>query len=120
MSRIITPMSRICGDLTNSINTYRGSIMRRIRSVIVVASSALIMAGLVPSGPARAQQMLPCDFQSQGDYSGDYAKVSQKGPFKIREQEIVELESKIDGATIQMGLIRPQVPAGKRVPVIVN
>jgi predicted acyl esterase len=34
--------------------------------------------------------------------------------------EIVELESKVDGVTIQMGLIRPAVPEGTRVPTIVH
>ena len=34
--------------------------------------------------------------------------------------EIVELQSKLDGVTIQFGLIRPNVPEDVEVPVIVN
>ncbi|MGH2756847.1 MAG: CocE/NonD family hydrolase, partial [Actinomycetota bacterium] len=81
---------------------------------------ALLCAGMAWTSPVRAQQMLPCDFGSSGDYSGDYAKVSEKGQYKIGEQKVVEIASKVDGVTIQMGIIRPKVPRGTKVPVIVQ
>jgi putative CocE/NonD family hydrolase len=82
--------------------------------------AAMISSAVIPivAITAHAQQMTPCDFQSQGDYSGSYAKVHAQGPFEIAKQEIVAIESDIDGATIQIGLVKPQVPKGMRVPVI--
>ncbi|HWL65023.1 MAG TPA: hypothetical protein VNP73_03525 [Actinomycetota bacterium] len=53
---------------------------------------------------ALAQQALPCDNGSNGDYSGDYAKLSEKGPYEIGKQEVVNLDSDLDGATIQRNL----------------
>lgn len=95
--------------------TGRASTSRRL--VILLATVAL--ASSLTALPAAAQQTFPCDFRSQGDYSGNYAKVSNPGPYEIAEQEIVELESKVDGAAIQLGLVRPKVPKGTKVPVIV-
>lgn len=95
----------------------------RARAVSPFVLAAALFAGaltVVPGQVGRAQQLLPCDFGSQGDYSGSYAKVSKEGPYEIAEQEIVELESEVDGATIQMGVIRPVVPPGTHVPVIVD
>ncbi len=92
--------------------------VRRLGPVLL--ASALLGAILVSGPPAVGQQALPCDFQSEGDYSGDYSKASSKGRYKIGEQKIVELESKIDGVTIQMGLVRPKVPSGRKVPVVVD
>ncbi|MGH2754399.1 MAG: CocE/NonD family hydrolase [Actinomycetota bacterium] len=83
------------------------------------AIAATVVLSILPvERPALAQQLLPCD---QGSYDPDsYSHVSDKGPFDIGEQEIVELESDVDGATIQMGVIRPDVPAGTKVPVILT
>ncbi|MDQ3646211.1 MAG: CocE/NonD family hydrolase [Actinomycetota bacterium] len=96
----------------------RGSSARR---ALAVGMTTALLGGLLNavSLPAQAQQMLPCDFMSQGEYSGEYAKVSEKGPYEIAPQQIAELPSDLDGATIQMGIVRPKVPAGTRVPVIV-
>jgi putative CocE/NonD family hydrolase len=38
----------------------------------------------------------------------------------MRPQEIVHLASNRDGVTIEIGIVRPAVPTGSRVPVIVN
>lgn len=93
---------------------------RARRSVALLTGIAVLSVLFVLSvTPSSAQQALPCDFQSQGDYDGSYAKVSDKGPYDVAAQEIVEIESDVDGATIQMGLVRPVVPKGTRVPVIV-
>lgn len=92
----------------------RSGLLRGLVTALVAVATVPAMAS-----SAAAQQATPCDFQSQGDYSGSYSKVTKKGPFDIGEQEIVELESDVDGASIQIGLVKPKVPAGKRVPVIV-
>ena len=73
---------------------------------------------LVGTLAARAQEVAPCDLGADGDYSGSYATVSEPGPYAIAPQQIVELDSEIDGATIQMAILRPIVPAGTLVPVI--
>lgn len=67
---------------------------------------------------AQAQQVLPCG--GEGYDPGDFAHVSRKGPYEPMAPEIVELESRVDGVSIQIGLVRPRVPAGKDVPVIVD
>ena len=92
----------------------------RIRTVAASCLCLIVLASIVAVAPAGAQQLLPCDYGSSGDYSGDYAKVSEPGPYKIGEQEIVELESDLDGATIQMAVIRPKTPPDVKVPVIVQ
>ncbi|MGH2736220.1 MAG: CocE/NonD family hydrolase, partial [Actinomycetota bacterium] len=98
--------------------------MARSRASLGLVALALVVGATTALGPggdrALAQQVLPCDFGSNGDYSGSYAKVSKPGPHEIGEQQIVELESKRDGVTIQMGLIRPEVPVGTKMPVIVG
>ena len=84
----------------------------------ITAALALSLLALPTAPPADAQQALPCD---QGSYDPDsYSHVSDEGPYEPMEQEIVELESDLDGATIQMGLVRPDVPAGTKVPVILT
>ena len=93
--------------------------MTRIGAV-AASTVALMAAPFMVFLPATAQQLQPCDFGSSGDYSGSYSTVSKKGPYEIKEQEIVELDSAIDGVTIQMGIIRPDIPAGTEVPVIVD
>lgn len=90
--------------------------VRKISAITTVLLSLLLVLTVAPSAPA--QQVLPCSFQSEGNYEGSYSKVSKKGPYEIREQEIFEIESELDGAAIQLGVVRPDVPEGMRVPVI--
>ena len=53
--------------------------------------TTLILAA--PGNEARAQQLLPCDFQSNGDYSGSYAKGAPGGPVQRAEgQRMSSLE----------------------------
>ena len=89
---------------------------RRTAAVTSVLLVGACLALVVPS--AGAQQVLPCD--QGGDDPTSYSHVSEPGPYAPLEPEIVDLASDLDGATIQMGLIRPDVPAGTRVPVIVH
>jgi predicted acyl esterase len=90
------------------------------RRCLTTILAVMLVAPPFFHGSAQAQQLLPCDFGSTGDYSGSYAKVSRQGPYEISEQEIVEIESGVDGVTIQIGLFRPKVPSGTKVPVIAD
>lgn len=78
---------------------------------------ALVASLLLAAPPAAAQ--VPCDFASELVYSG-YATVSRPPRYEISRQEVVSIPSRIDGAAIQIGIVRPKVPAGTRVPVIVD
>jgi X-Pro dipeptidyl-peptidase len=79
---------------------------------VVVLAAAL--AGSAPPG-ASAQQVTRCDQESH-----TYSKVSSPARYGFQPQKVVELASGRDGATIQIGLVRPKVPPGERVPVIVD
>ena len=93
--------------------------MVRIRARCLAAATVLGLGlSTMGVGAAQAQQLLPCD---QGSYDpGAYSHVSHKGPYKAMDQEIIELKSKLDGATIQMGIVRPDVPKNTKVPVILT
>jgi X-Pro dipeptidyl-peptidase len=45
--------------------------------------------------------------------------VSEKGDFGRLPDEVVEIPSKLDGRPLQIGVVRPDGPAGYRAPVIV-
>jgi predicted acyl esterase len=92
--------------------------MRFARPAAALALLVAVGSLLVPTATVHAQQATPCD--SSPDDPTDYSHVSQPGPYEPLAPEIVELDSEVDGATIQMGLIRPAVPEGTRVPVIVH
>ena len=49
---------------------------------------------------------------------GEPSVVSTPGPYGTLPGEIVTLRSAFDGETIQIGVVRPDVPAGVRAPVI--
>jgi X-Pro dipeptidyl-peptidase len=67
--------------------------------------------------PLSAQVATP---EQCGGDSGGNSKVSDPGPYDIGETKAVELASDMDGGIIQVGVIRPDVPAGTKVPVIVD
>ncbi len=46
--------------------------------------------------------------------------VTKKGPYEILPQEIVEIPASHDGRAIQIGIVRPKLPAGEKAPVIVH
>lgn len=98
----------------------RARVQLRVSLLAILSLIAISLVVGVAGGAARAQQVLPCDNGSNGDYSGSYAKVSEAGPYAIGEQEVVNLDSELDGATIQLAVIRPKVPVGTKVPVIVQ
>jgi putative CocE/NonD family hydrolase len=80
-------------------------------AVLVMAATLLV----VPPA-AHAQQVTPCD--SGG--GGSYAEVSRPPQYDILPQEVVNVPSALDGVPIQMSIVRPDVPAGTKVPVIVE
>ena len=90
----------------------RGRLMRGTSRTIVAALAALALG-------------LPAAAQAQDPYVGNCedmgsSKVSSPGPFKALPQEVVEIPSKIDGRSLQIGFIRPDAPPGYRAPVIVH
>lgn len=48
------------------------------------------------------------------------SKVSEPGPYGILPQEVVEVPSSLDGRPIQIGIVRPDLPAGEKAPVLVH
>lgn len=84
-----------------------------------IVALVLALAALAASGVGRTQVIEPCDLGSNGDYTVlPYPKVSKPAAYQIAPQEFVELSSTFDGARIQMAVLRPEVPAGVKVPVI--
>jgi putative CocE/NonD family hydrolase len=81
-----------------------------------LAALVLLSAGVASAG---AEVQLPCD-TSTGGGGSDYSVVSAKPRYQPMPQQVVDLRSKVDGANIQIGLIRPHVPAGVKVPVVVD
>ena len=88
--------------------TVRG-IGRRGAGVAVAISCVSL---IVVAAPASAQSVTGCMGQ------GIESKVTDKGPFKLGPQEVAELKSRVDGDVIQVGVVRPEAPAGYRSPVI--
>ena len=92
--------------------------MRRWSHPAVVVTVLALAATLLVARPevAHAQQALPCD----NGGPGSYAEVSRPPKYEILPQEVVTIPSALDGVPIQMSIVRPDVPAGTRVPVIVE
>jgi X-Pro dipeptidyl-peptidase len=76
---------------------------------------AVIVAVLVGAAPAQAQQVQRCDGGTPS-----FAPTTRPAKYAIGAQETVELESARDGVAIDVAFFRPKVPAGTKVPVIVN
>lgn len=87
----------------------------RMQLLRALMALGLLIAALAPAGTASAQSLLPCS----GAYGGS-STVSQRGPYEIGKAEVVELKSKVDGAVIQVGYIRPDAAPGYKSPVIVQ
>ncbi len=89
----------------------------RLRIVVALAVLAVTSA---PTS-ARAQVQLPCDLEVPlGGGTPEYSSVRAKPRYGFRTPEVEWLSSRVDGAAIQIGVLRPRVPAGRRVPVIVR
>ncbi len=75
-----------------------------------------LLGGVLVLVPAQAQQVTPCDMEG----GAPETSVSKKPRYGVLPQEIVHLASRRDGVTIEIGLVRPKVPARTRVPVILD
>jgi putative CocE/NonD family hydrolase len=95
-------------------------VVARARPLLFASSLCLITALLVPlassAPPAAAQTTTPCDLGG----ADDARMLSTPPKYQPMPQQLVELSSDADGATIQIGLVRPKVPAGLRVPILVD
>lgn len=82
------------------------------------------LAGCLGTGTSPLDASAPGGFSGTAVFPGVYDKsfpVSTPlvpGPFKPLSGEVVELESAVDGVKMQVGIVRPDVPEGVRVPVI--
>ena len=109
-------MTCIAGtEAQGSVRPANGFAVQGARKHLTLVAVVVLVASVVHAGSARAQSLLPCS----GGYGGS-SKVSQRGPYEIGKAEVVELKSKVDGAVIQVGFIRPDAGAGYRSPVIVS
>ena len=95
--------------------------MSGLRAVGALLAMALLATGLAAAGlaaapPAAAQQTTPCDQES----NTSYAKVTRAPRYGFRPQQVVSIPSDLDGVAIQMAIVRPDVPPGTRVPVILR
>jgi predicted acyl esterase len=59
-------------------------------------------------------------FPGSYDKSGDWSKVLEPGPYAIQEPTIERLVSDYDGVDLVIELVRPDVPEGIKVPVILQ
>jgi predicted acyl esterase len=92
-------------------------VHKRLLLMVIGAVLALMSgASLVGLPSAGAEVQTPCDLGG----SGPYSLLSAKPRYRPMPQQVVNIRSHVDGANIQIGLIRPNVPAGVRVPVIVD
>ncbi len=83
------------------------------RALGALCSTAVIISTLtVGVTPARAQ-VSRCDQRTD-----DRSRVKLPPKNGFMPDEVVSLPSKIDGAAIHVGIVRPRVPAGTRVQVL--
>ena len=83
----------------------------------LIATAACLVAGLlVPAAASPAgAQVTRCD-----QLSDDQSRVNAPRRYGFLPDRVVSLGSDVDGAAIQIGVVRPRVPAGRRVPVILT
>lgn len=86
----------------------------RLRPLVVSVALAASLLG-APVSPVAAQQVTPCD-----ESAGSYATVSREPEYGFLPQRVVTIPSDLDGVAIQMSIVRPDVPEGTRVPVILK
>lgn len=59
-------------------------------------------------------------FPGEYDTSSTYSRTLNDGQYEPMGDEIIYLESELDGADIQIGLVRPNVPNGTKIPIVVE
>lgn len=90
-----------------------------MRSFAMLAVTMLV-AGCV-SAPSATDTPAAVDvFPGSYVTSGAFSRVLNDGPHALLPGEVITLRSDLDGAAIQVGLVRPDVPEDARVPVIVE
>ena len=77
-----------------------------------LATFALAALAILPAA-ASAQDVDASSCSPYGD-----SRTTAKGRFIARPDEVVELRSKLDGAVIQIGIVRPKAPKRHRAPVV--
>lgn len=94
-----------------------------MRALVASSLLALALAGcLAPAAPLEPSG--PAGFSDTAVFPGDYDKTGfvsrplRAGVYKALPAEVVDLPSDVDGELMQVGLVRPDVPEGMRVPVI--
>jgi X-Pro dipeptidyl-peptidase len=85
-----------------------------------VPLTTLIRSAVIASCGVAALAVLPSAAAAQTGGCSSYgeSRTTTKGPFAARPDEVVELQSEIDGAVIQIGIVRPKAPEGHRAPVV--
>jgi predicted acyl esterase len=83
---------------------------------LALAATLAIAAAVIAAPTAGAQQLTKCD---QGG-AGPFAHTTRPSLYAIGPQENFELRSERDGVAIDVAVFRPRVPAGTRVPVVLN
>jgi X-Pro dipeptidyl-peptidase len=77
-----------------------------------------LAALLITAAPAAAQSVEGGAAPQCGP-EGE-SKVTRAGAYEMLPQEIVEVPSSVEGRPIQIGIVRPKLPAGEKAPVIVH
>lgn len=97
------------------------------RFLVALALTALLAGCLDRGGSGRLGAPSPLGgfsdhevFPGTYDTSGLYSRVLAAGTLDVLPDEIVTLASDLDGEPIQIGLLRPDVPDGTRVPVLIH
>ncbi|MEA3165841.1 MAG: X-Pro dipeptidyl-peptidase, partial [Thermoplasmata archaeon] len=100
-----------------------------VRRPLALAMLCLLTAGCF-SGDAPAETAAPAGtpvggFSHTAVFAGQYEKdetssshVLAEGPWPVGGGEVTLLASAVDGVDIEVGVVRPEVPAGTRVPVL--
>jgi putative CocE/NonD family hydrolase len=84
----------------------------RPRLLVTTAVVLAVVIALLPH-PSSGDVLASCS----GTVTGP-SRVNEPGPFEVGETDVVELASDVDGTVIQVGVVRPNAPAGHRSPVI--
>lgn len=82
--------------------------------VVVVVLMALALLG-GRAAPAMAQQIEPCDARAPV-----FAPSTREPSFEVGPTQTTELVSEHDGVAIALAVVRPVVPEGTRVPVVLQ
>ncbi|HVL48135.1 MAG TPA: CocE/NonD family hydrolase [Candidatus Thermoplasmatota archaeon] len=92
---------------------------------VLALAAALLAAGCLAATPAQvgpAEAPGPGPAVPPGVYAttGDFSRVLAPGPHAILPDAVEVLKSARDGVDIRVGLVRPDVPEGTRVPVVAH